>query len=145
MNRGKRIALLLAVGLPVLIGGLAWLITTDREAIERLTDEVREAFLAGDADAAVARLAPGATIGGRLPEGPLEPVVRRYVSLAAERAAKIGLNLRRIEVDEDRAEAVWMVVVTLRDDDGPPLVRLDLRIRYAREADGWRIAHLSVE
>ena len=57
---GRRTQIVLAVigAVSLLVGLLAYLIETDEESIERITEDCRDAFLDGDADFIVAHLDP---------------------------------------------------------------------------------------
>jgi ketosteroid isomerase-like protein len=126
--------------LPVLAGIVAWLVETDEEAIERVTEECRRAILRSDASAVLSRLTPDATGEGYVGKGPLAPRGTHWIDQAKGRLRDVSLSLRTIEVEGDGARAVWAVQVRTRGREYPRIVRLLLTVDYRREPDGWRIA-----
>ena len=136
---------LCAVGAAFVLGSLiAVLVETDEEAIERVTEECREAFLAGDADALIARSTTDATVSGLAGRGPLAESAREWVTRAGRRVAGATLSLRVIEVDGDDGRAEWLATVRMRDSEMVPFARLTVRIDYRRGPEGWRIRHVEI-
>jgi len=140
MGRRKRLVIAVVVALPVLIGVVAWLVETDREAIERMTDECRRALLRGDVDAVASRLAEDAVGEGYIGTGPLAARVDHWADQAKDRLDDLSLSLRKIVVEGDGAQAEWAVRADLKGVHGRyGQVRFLVRLEYRREPDGWRI------
>jgi len=139
MNRRVKVVLVL-VGLAVALAvGLAAIIETDEEAIERVTNSCRNAFLERDAEAILAHLTTDAVYVQRTREEPLSSEVKRRLEQDRRRVDNVSLSLREIEVDGDDARATWRVMVRLDRTEGFPMFRFDARVDYRREADGWKI------
>lgn len=131
----------LVAALPVLIGVVAWLVETDEEAIERVTDEARRALLAGETETVTGLLTPDATSDGWAGRGPLVPRVAYWTDQARRRLARMTLSLRKIEVEGDGAHAEWAVQARLKHREMPRIFRCLLRLDYRRTPEGWRISH----
>lgn len=141
MGRRTRIAIALVAALPVLIGVVAWLVETDEEAIERVTDEARRALVAGEQDPVIALLTPDAAGEGRIGRGPLGPRVAYWTDQARRRLEDLTLSLRTIEVEGNDARAEWAVQARLKHGEMPRRFRFLLRLDYRRTPAGWRISH----
>ena len=76
MRSSRTWLLLVGAVIALAIGVVSWLVETDEEAIERIAEECRMAFLAGDADRILGHLAEGARGDGLIDRGPLAPQVR---------------------------------------------------------------------
>lgn len=141
MGRRKRIVIAVVAALPVLIGVVAWLVETDQEAIERMTDECRRALLRGDVEAVTSRLAEQAEGDGYIGSGPLAPRVRYWADQAKERLGDLTLSLRKIVVEGDGARAEWAVRADglKRAHGHREQVRFLVRLEYRRGPDGWLI------
>ena len=140
MGRRKRIVIAVVAALPVLIGVIAWLVETDQEAIERMTDECRRDLLRGDVEAVTSRLAEEAEGDGYIGTGPLAPRVRYWADQTKERLRDLSLSLRKIVVEGDGARAEWAVRADLKGVHGyHGQVRFLVRLEYRRGPNGWLI------
>ncbi len=146
MRRRTFLVLLGLAAVPALVGGIAALVETDAEAIERLTGDCRTAFLAGKAGRILAFLAEDAEAEGAAGRGPLAPKVRPWVDRMKGRLQRIALDRRKIVVRGEDAEAEWTVTVHLRPGgEWPyPLVRMTARVGYRRGPSGWRIRKVGI-
>jgi hypothetical protein len=149
---GRRTQIVLAVigAVSLLVGVLAHFIETDEEAIERITEECRDAFLDGDADAIVAHLDAEATGNVRIDRGPLAELARRVVASHGERVRRIEFVRREIQVEGDEAQGRWLAWVTLNRGSrrhGPPggVFKVQAMIDFRRGPDDrWRIWKVDV-
>ena len=147
MGRKVQVVLALIVALGVLVGVVAYVVETDEEAIVRITEECRDAFLDGDADRILAHLDPEATGSVRIGRGSLAENARRAVREYSRRVTAIEFVRKEIRIDGDKAEGRWLAWVKLKD-AAPGIevgvFKLSARIEYRRSAEGWRILRLEV-
>ena len=123
---------------------IAFLIETDEEAIERVTEECRAAFLAGDESAVLGLIDPGASAGGLIGKGPLARKFAEWSAESRRRVAGATLSLREIEVNGEDARADWLVTVRMKEEEAIPFFRVRARIEYRRHPEGWRILHVEI-
>ena len=129
----------------VLIVGLAALIETDAEAIRRVTNDCRLAFLDGDVEEILGHLTGDAAFEERGRKEPLALEVRGRVKQVGRRVAGISLRLRDdIEVDGDVARATWKGFVRLRPGEQFPGGRFAVRVEYRRESDQWKVCRVEM-
>ncbi|MHC4473799.1 MAG: YybH family protein [Planctomycetota bacterium] len=141
MGRRTQLALAVIAGVSLLVGVLAHVIETDEEAIERITEDCRDAFLAGDVDRILAHLDPEATGSIRIGRGKLADLVRSVVERHSGRVRGIVFARSEIRVDGDDAQGRWLAWVTLKRSSGHTagVFKLQVEIEYRRGPDGWRI------
>lgn len=128
--------LLLVVGLAL---GLERLIVTDAEELEDLAREAAAAAQAGDRAGLEALLAADFAYAGRGREAALdeaERLWRRY------RPARIEVDLARIEVEGDHAQALLALTLS-----GGQVGRLAVQVQVAfvREGGTWRFLKATLE
>jgi hypothetical protein len=146
MNRRTRLVLLI-VGLAVaLYGVLTVVIESDEDAIKRVTNACRVAFLSGDAVGLRVHLAEDAAYVRGVREESLSSLVEQRLAREAERVADIALTLREIEVDGDDARATWRVAVRMKPRRREPIPRgsFDVRVDYRREPEDWKVTRLEI-
>lgn len=139
MSRTTRGVLFLVVVIVGVIVGLKAIIETDEEAIERVTNACRAAFLERNVDGILTNLATDAVFRDGNRNRPLSDETRVRVEQVGKRVQAISLNLREIEIDGDEARALWRVNVRLRRKGGVPFGRFDMRAEYRRESEVWKI------
>ncbi len=141
MRSRKTLVLLLIALVPAVAGVLCFLIETDAEAIERIVEDCRRAFLAGDVDRILAFVADDATAAGWVGEGPLAPRVKEWVDRNSRRLTGLTVRRREIVVEGDAARSDWIVTVTTRHGGGLGLPRFQVRIaaEFHRGPDGFKV------
>jgi ketosteroid isomerase-like protein len=145
MNGRVKLVLVLVALVVVAIVGLAALIETDAEAIRRVTNDCRLAFLDGNVEEILVHLADDATFDVRARKDPLDAEVRRRVEQARGRVMGISLSLRDdIEVDGDVATATWQSFVRMRPGEQFPAGRFTVRVEYRRESDLWKVRRVEM-
>jgi ketosteroid isomerase-like protein len=147
MSRKVLVVLAVIVAVAVGVGLLAYVIETDEEAIERITLECRDAFLAGDVDRILAHLEPEATGTGWLGRGSLADGARRAVERYSSKVTAIEFARKEIRVDGEEAEGSWLAWVKIRDvapGQAIGVMKVKARVEYRRGADGWRIRRVEV-
>ena len=140
MSRKTWILVLVAL-VPVAAGVGGYLIETDAEAIARVADECRMAFLAGDAERVLAHIEEDAVGDGLAGRGPLRETVRTWVNRASGRLGHLSLDRGKIVVDGEEARGEW--IVTARGRDGMR-GRIWLEIDFRRGPAGWRVRRMDV-
>ena len=147
MRRKVRVVLAVIVAVAIGAGVLAHFIETDEEAIERITLDCRDAFLAGDVDRILAHLEPEATGTGWLGRGSLADGARRAVERYSSKVTAIEFARKEIRVDGEDAEGRWVAWVKI-EDVAPGqvigVVKVNARVDYRRGANGWRIRRVEV-
>jgi hypothetical protein len=145
MRSRKTVLLIVLAFVPAVVGVVSYLIETDQEAIERIVEEARRAFLSGDADRILKNLADGATAGGLIGNGPLAPEVVRWVGQERRRFADVSVRRREVVVEGDLAKGEWLVSATLRHGHGDDWPRASYQavvaVEFERGPDGFRIRH----
>jgi ketosteroid isomerase-like protein len=145
MSRTTRAVLGLVVLIVGVIVGLKAIIETDEEAIERVTNACRAAFLERNVDGILANLTADAVFRDGNRNRSLADEAGARVEQVGRRVESISLNLREIEIDGDDARALWRVNVRLRrKGQGVPFGRFDLRAEYRRESEVWKIRHVEI-
>jgi hypothetical protein len=146
MNRRARLVLLI-VGLVVATYVvLTVVIESDTDAIKRVTNSCRVAFLSGDVEGIRVHLADEAVYARGVVEESLSSVVEQRLAREGKRVADIALTLREIEVDGDDARATWRVAVRLRPRRREPIPRgsFDVRVEYRREPEDWKVTRVEM-
>ncbi|MEN8149501.1 MAG: nuclear transport factor 2 family protein [Planctomycetota bacterium] len=145
MDGRVKLVLALMALVVALIVGLAALIETDAEAIRRVTNDCRRAFLDGDVEEILVHLASEAEYVERGRKEPLASSVRERVKQERRRIKGISLRLRDdIEVDGDVAHATWQGFVRMRPRERIPAGRFVVRVEYRRESDAWKVRRVEL-
>jgi hypothetical protein len=144
MGRRKPILLVLIVLLPLAVGIVAHLIETDEEKVERVLDEAVRAAIAGDAEGVSRRLAPEATRGGWLGEGPLPSEVEYWVKEAHRRVEDVSLDPKSLTVSGDDARGTWTGLATLKRSEMYRSVPFSADIEFGRSQESWRIRRVVI-
>ena len=142
----KRTLVLVLIGLvPIAVGLFAYFHESDEDAIERVAEICRQAFLDGDADRIVAHLTEDAECAGLVGSGPLAPAVQRRVDQVSGGLGKLDLSLREIVVDGEDARGVWLVKGRLKEPHvyGDRVV-VRARVDFRKGPAGWLVRRVDI-